>query len=88
MTENPYADDPRMHAPAGPTGADDKSVAPGPGPSSPGDIDSVDQAAQEAGDQAEAFAGVRADTAEPLQRDDTDALSEPGTGSLDDDATS
>lgn len=75
--KNPYADDPRLHAPAGPRGDSYKSVAPGIGANSPGDIASADQAAREAGEQAAAYADVDADEAAPLQRDDTDELADP-----------
>ena len=77
---NPYADDPRLHAPAGASGASDKSVAPGPGASAPGDIASADQAARDAGEQAAAYADVDAEDAAPIQRDDTEALADPDSG--------
>jgi hypothetical protein len=77
---NPYADDPRLHAPAGASGTSEKSVAPGPGASSPGDIASADQAAREAGEQAAAYADVDAGDAAPIQRDDTDQLADPRAG--------
>jgi hypothetical protein len=78
---NPYADDPRLHAPSGADGRSEKSVAPGPGASSPGDVASEEQAAAEAGEQAAGFAGVDAERAAPIARDDTDALAQPGTAS-------
>jgi hypothetical protein len=79
--ENPYADDPRLHAPSGADGRSEKSVAPGVGASSPGDVASEEQAAREAGEQAAGVAGVDADTAAPIPRDDADVLAEPGTAS-------
>ncbi|HZG93717.1 MAG TPA: hypothetical protein VEZ46_03300 [Mycobacteriales bacterium] len=82
MTDtNPYADDPRLHAPSGADGRSEKSVAPGPGASSPGDVASEEQAAREAGGQAAGVAGVDAERAAPIPKDDVDALAQPGTAS-------
>lgn len=81
MSTNPYADDPRLHAPAGARGDSEKSVAPGAGASSTGDIASADQAAQEAGEQAAAYADVDPAAAAPIQKDDVEELAEPGAAS-------
>ncbi|HVF19562.1 MAG TPA: hypothetical protein VNA14_04900 [Mycobacteriales bacterium] len=72
-----------QHAPSGPDGDADKTVAPsGHGGTSREDLATEARAAQEAGEYAAAAApGLDADAAAPIPADDTEALADPDAAS-------